>query len=144
MDKCKRRSPSRINFGSSSSFDLYQRSSWWPIIKCKIVCRWYIFIFGNRDVDTFANDLNNDLYQINKWAFQWEMCFNPDTNKQAQQIIFCRKTKKILILHYVFIIALLRNPHINNSMETTSSLWWRNLWWSLQQNILSGTWIYSI
>ena len=52
-----------------------------------------------RDVDTFANELNNDLYQINKWAFQWKMYFNLDTNKQAQEIIFNRKTKKIIVLH---------------------------------------------
>ena len=24
------------------------------------------------DVNTPANELNNDLYQINKWAFQWK------------------------------------------------------------------------
>ena len=52
-----------------------------------------------RDVDTFANELNNDLYQINKWAFQWKMYFNLDTNKQDQEIIFNRKTKKIIVLH---------------------------------------------
>ena len=52
-----------------------------------------------RDVDTFANELNNDLYQINKWAFQWKMYFNLDTNKRAQEIIFNRKTKKIIVLH---------------------------------------------
>ena len=52
-----------------------------------------------RDVETFANELNNDLYQINKWAFQWKMYFNLDTNKQAQEIIFNRKTKKIIVLH---------------------------------------------
>ena len=47
------------------------------------------------DVDTSANELNNDLYQINRWAFQWKMSFNPDPSKQAQEIIFSRKTKKI-------------------------------------------------
>ena len=46
------------------------------------------------DVDTSANELNNDLYQINKWAFQWKISFNPDPSKQAQEIIFSRKTKK--------------------------------------------------
>ena len=30
------------------------------------------------DVDTCSNELNNDLYQINKWAFQWKMSFNPE------------------------------------------------------------------
>ena len=47
------------------------------------------------DVDASANELNNDLYQINKWAFQWKMSFNPDPSKQTQEIIFSRKTKKI-------------------------------------------------
>ena len=47
------------------------------------------------NVDTSANELNNDLYQINKWAFQWKMSFNPDPSKQAQEIIFSGKTKKI-------------------------------------------------
>ena len=46
------------------------------------------------NVDTSAN-LLNDLYQINKWAFQWKMSFNPDPSKQVQEIIFSRKTNKI-------------------------------------------------
>ena len=48
-----------------------------------------------QDVGTSANELNNDLYQINKWAFQWKMSFKTDPSKQAQEIIFSRKTKKI-------------------------------------------------
>ena len=47
------------------------------------------------DVDASANELNNDLYQINKWAFQWKMSFNPDPSKHAQEIILSRKTKKV-------------------------------------------------
>ena len=47
------------------------------------------------NANSSANELNNDLYQINKWAFQWNMSFNPDPSKQAQEIIFSRKTKKI-------------------------------------------------
>ena len=35
------------------------------------------------------------MYQINKWAFQWKISFNPDPSKQAQEIIFSGKTKKI-------------------------------------------------
>ena len=41
-----------------------------------------------------ANNLNNDLKEINKWAFQWKMSFNPDPTKQAQELIFSRKTSK--------------------------------------------------
>ena len=69
-----------------------------------------------RDVDSFTNELNNDLHQINIWTFEWKICFNPDTNKQAQENIFSRKNKKNLILHYILIIALFRNPHVKNLM----------------------------
>ena len=33
--------------------------------------------------------------QINKWAFKSKISLNPDPCKQAQEIIFCRKIKKI-------------------------------------------------
>ena len=35
--------------------------------------------------------LNNDLFLISKWAFNWKMLFNPDTNKPAQEVLFSRK-----------------------------------------------------
>ena len=46
------------------------------------------------DVDITANELNLDLANINEWAYRWKMSFNPDITKQAQQVIFSRKTKK--------------------------------------------------
>ena len=40
-----------------------------------------------------TNDLNNDLTNITKWAFQWKMCFNPDIPKQAHKVIFsCKRS----------------------------------------------------
>ena len=39
-----------------------------------------------------ANLLNGDLSKINEWAVQWKMNFNSDPVKQAQEIIFSRKT----------------------------------------------------
>ena len=36
--------------------------------------------------------LNSDLLQINRWAYQWKMSFNPDPNKQAAEVLFSRKT----------------------------------------------------
>ena len=42
-----------------------------------------------------ANELNNDQCQINNWLYEWKMSFNPDPSKQAQEIIFIRKTEKI-------------------------------------------------
>ena len=39
-----------------------------------------------------AYNLNKDLKEINKWAFQGKMSFKPDPKKQAQGVIFSRKT----------------------------------------------------
>ena len=33
------------------------------------------------DVNTFVNNLNNDLNKINDWAIQWKMGFNPNPSK---------------------------------------------------------------
>ena len=34
-----------------------------------------------KDPERTANNLNNDLKEINKWAFQWKMGFKPDSTK---------------------------------------------------------------
>ena len=54
------------------------------------------------DTQTSANDLNKDLEIINNWALQWEMNFNPDSTKQAQEVIFSRKAKEICYPPLVF------------------------------------------
>ena len=45
------------------------------------------------DSNTSALELNNGLAKINRWAFQWKMSYNPDPKKQAQEVIFSRKSK---------------------------------------------------
>ena len=40
-------------------------------------------------------ELNSDLSRIKQWTFQWKMSFNPDPNKQAQEVIFSKKLKII-------------------------------------------------
>ena len=40
-----------------------------------------------------AKEWSNDLVNINRWAYQWKISFNPDPRKQAQEVIFSRKTK---------------------------------------------------
>ena len=47
------------------------------------------------DSSTTRNELNDDLAKISNWAYQWKMSFNLDPNKQAQEVIFSRKTKKL-------------------------------------------------
>ena len=47
-----------------------------------------------RDINTSTIELNNDPEKINDWVFQWKIIFNPDCNKESQEIIFNRKLKK--------------------------------------------------
>ena len=51
------------------------------------------------DINNSTSDLNEDLEKIGYWAFKWKINFNPDSNKQAQEIIFSRK--KTASLHRV-------------------------------------------
>ena len=48
------------------------------------------------NIHTSAATLSQDLKRITNWAFQWKMIFNPDLSKQAQEVIFSRKIKKLL------------------------------------------------
>ena len=44
------------------------------------------------EVNKSVAELNADLEKINQWAYQWKMQFNPDSNKQANEIIFSQKS----------------------------------------------------
>ena len=41
-----------------------------------------------------ANELNKGLELISEWADKWKMSFDPDKNKQAQEIVFSWKQSK--------------------------------------------------
>ena len=47
------------------------------------------------DSQTSANVLKKDLEITYKYAFQWKMNFNLKPTKQAQEVIFSRKTKEL-------------------------------------------------
>ena len=47
------------------------------------------------DTNVSCNELNEDLFKINKWAHQWKMSFNPDPNKSATEVIFSHKSNQI-------------------------------------------------
>ena len=57
-----------------------------------------------------AQNLNEDLNKINRWAFQWKMSFNPDLSEQAQEVIFSLKLQKSVYLPLHF-----------NNIEVTQS-----------------------
>ena len=41
-------------------------------------------------------NLNKDQENINKWAHQWNMSFNPDPTKMANRVLFLRKKLKFI------------------------------------------------
>ena len=59
-----------------------------------------------------------DLTVISNWAFQWKMTFNSDLTKQAQELIFSRKTKKLLCSCLLF-----NNIPLKNSISQNFSGW---------------------
>ena len=59
----------------------------------------FAFIY---DSVIMTSELNSDLARIKQWAFQWKMRFNPDLNKQAQEVFFFHKTKESLSSPFTF------------------------------------------
>ena len=47
-----------------------------------------------QNINSRTTDWNSDLSKISDWAFQRKMKFNPDPNKQAQEVIFSRLINK--------------------------------------------------
>ena len=47
------------------------------------------------DSNLSARQLSNDLKKITVWAHKWKMIFSPDISKQAQEVVFSRKTDKV-------------------------------------------------
>ena len=58
------------------------------------------------DIQTSANNLNQDLEKISTWVTQWKMNFNPYTTKRAQEFILVASLKRC-ILHYCLILSIL-------------------------------------
>ena len=51
------------------------------------------------DMHKSASNLNDDLEKISYWDYQWKMQFNPDPNKQANEVIFSRKSSSNNLSH---------------------------------------------
>ena len=85
--------------------------------ECKLFANGTSLFSVLNDINTSASDLNEDLDKIGNWAFKWKMNFNPDPNKQAQEIIFSRK--KTASLHPVvyFDNKLVKSSQIHKHLE---------------------------
>ena len=66
------------------------------------------------DIDISAKELNSDLKKNSKWAFQWKMQFNPDPDKQANQVIFSTKSNNCSHLPATFNYNDIKNVLIRN------------------------------
>ena len=47
------------------------------------------------DSSSPSQSINEDLSKISQWGYKWNMLFNPDASRQAQEIAF--SCKKILL-----------------------------------------------
>ena len=83
------------------------------------------------DVNESTKKLNIDLEKISEWAFQWKMQFNPDPNKQSNEVIFPQKSKVHsyplftfsnndvkICLHLNLDLKLDFNIHVDNKIKT--------------------------
>ena len=70
------------------------------------------------DTNKFVTELNTDLEKISQWAYQWKMQFNPDPNKQANEVIAYR----IPLLRLTIIILLCSNVIMFSSKAFGSCL----------------------
>ena len=73
------------------------------------------------DPNVTANQINKDLHNISIWAHQWKMNFNPDTSKQAQEVIFNRIVKvtahRQLVFNYNPVHETLTQKHIGKFLD---------------------------
>ena len=53
------------------------------------------------DKSTSQGELNKDFQAISNWVFQRKMQFNPDPNKQTQEVYFSKKTNNKVSSHPV-------------------------------------------
>ena len=77
-----------------------------------------------QDTTLSAKNLSDDLKKINKWAFQWKMSFNADSNKQVQEFIFSRKLIKPNhpSLNFNNTIVIQATAHKRQSMNLNTKL----------------------
>ena len=76
--------------GSTAIFVFHKWSSWW----FRLFSDETLLVSTISDSSLSLSLLNNDLAKVSEWAYKWKMTFNPDVKKQAQEVIFSRKSIK--------------------------------------------------
>ena len=75
--------------------DLYQWLIWWLDFNSKITCGWHFSVLRCSKYNLNSKRSEQWFNKISDWAFQWNMRFNPDPKKQAEEVVFSRKINKI-------------------------------------------------
>ena len=62
------------------------------------------------------------MFKFFLWVFQWKMSFNPDPKKQAQKVIFSRKSKAmshpLLVFNNNNVIQTTYQKHLGIILDT--------------------------
>ena len=71
------------------------------------------------EINKSVTELNTDLEKISQWPYRWKMQFNPDSNKQANEINFSRKLVSNNLSHPLLslTIIILQDVLIKNIWE---------------------------
>ena len=69
------------------------------------------------DIHKSASNLNGDLEKISYWAYHWKMQFNPDPNKQANEVIFSQK--QVQITYHIHLSNLTIITFLNAPIKST-------------------------
>ena len=98
-------------------FSIYSSASWFWLIIYIYIYIYILLLLLNAKLFAYDTSLFSVIYdsntssKISRWAFQWKTSFKPDPKKQAQGVIFSRKSKVISHSRLVF---------NNNVIHTTS------------------------
>ena len=71
------------------------------------------------DPNVTANQINNDLHNINTQAYQWKMSFNNDTSKQAQEVILAINLRLLFILSLFSTIIQHMKTQLKSILESS-------------------------
>ena len=75
------------------------------------------------DINQSGINLNDDLEKISNWAFQRKMSFNPDINKQAQEVIFFRRLQKSNHPSLTFNVTSVSQSETRKHKNTKECFW---------------------
>ena len=88
------------------------------------------------DIQASATTFSNDLTVRSNLVFQWKMIFNADLTKQVQQVVYSRRTKKLLIQTLAFNSISLKNCMFQKNLGLTLDIMLK-VWEQIKNNVIT-------